>query len=350
MTGKQKKQSPVFIHSNLAQAKEIFDVVARFWASGNTAEVRFATTGGKMTVQMSAELGPARDLRPGAPAAARGPPAGWQGPHGPPGQHEPGASRRRRNKRRRELFLKRKTAEKDSAGTTTATKTTAKVETSGAGPVNEDDAVPRADPEAEAVDNTCHECSFEGTDTGNVKEHMDKIHVHIPQMDGSEDVIKPDGNDEINRLDKVSMIDTGTDTECSANDNQSYAGTKPKNVGLEPKPITSHDMDRYGDMDIFLMQEAATRMHETRPTRPRETYLLTTRAPPVYVIKLNCEGRHIGEGTEGAPYPLYQLSEFLATPPPNVWHPDHGRGTLVEIDKIYGTYVYQFEDGELTET
>ncbi len=152
MTGKRKKQqAPLFIHSNLAQAQEIFDVVARFWASGNTAEVRFATTGGKMTAQMSVELGPARDLRPGAPAAARGPPAGWKGPHGPPGQHEPGAARRRRNKRRRELFLKRKTAEKDLAGTTTATKTTAKVdETSGAGPANEDDAVPRADP----VDNT----------------------------------------------------------------------------------------------------------------------------------------------------------------------------------------------------
>ena len=206
MTGKRKKQqqAPLFIHSNLAQAKEIFDVVARFWASGNTAEVRFATTGGKMTAQMSVELGPARDLRPGAPAAARGPPAGWQGPHGPPGQHEPGASRRRRNKRRRELFLKRKTAEKDSAGTTTATKTTAKVdETSGAGPVTEDDAaVPRADPEAEAVDNTCHECSFEGTDTRNVKEHMDKIHVHIPQIDGSKDLVKSDGNVEIGWINK----------------------------------------------------------------------------------------------------------------------------------------------------
>ena len=34
-----------------------------------------------------------------------------------------------------------------------------------------------------------------------------------------------------------------------------------QNVELEkvkPKPINSHDMVRYGDMDIFLMQQAAT--------------------------------------------------------------------------------------------
>ena len=34
-----------------------------------------------------------------------------------------------------------------------------------------------------------------------------------------------------------------------------------QNVGLEsekPKPINSQDMAKYGDMDLFLMQKAAT--------------------------------------------------------------------------------------------
>ena len=52
---------------------------------------------------------------------------------------------------------------------------------------------------------------------------------------------------------------------------------------------------------------------------PEETSI----PPLIYLVKLNSEGRHVGEGTEGAPSPPYLLCEFLATPPQNASTEDH---------------------------
>ena len=70
---------------------------------------------------------------------------------------------------------------------------------------------------------------------------------------------------------------------------------------------------------------------------------------PIYLVKQNSKGRHVGEGTEGAPSPPFLLCEFLATPPQKIMHPEDGPGTFHEID-IYGHYIYEFTNGCLCET
>ena len=96
-----------------------------------------------------------------------------------------------------------------------------------------------------------------------------------------------------------------------------------QNVGLEqvkPKPINSHDMDRYGDMDIFLMQQAATGMSEnTRPTRPRVVDVMERPSLEV-ACRSNMHDINCCEITSHNYLP--------ANPPLEVYHPNWGVGVL----------------------
>ena len=56
----------------------------------------------------------------------------------------------------------------------------------------------------------------------------------------------------------------------------------------------------------------------------------------IYEVKLDSNEHHVGQGTP-------QLSEFLEEPPDKVNHPEHGVGVFVEIDKDWGTFIYQFD-------
>ena len=56
----------------------------------------------------------------------------------------------------------------------------------------------------------------------------------------------------------------------------------------------------------------------------------------IYEVKLESNGNHAGQGTQ-------QMCEFLEDPPAKVNHPEHGIGIFVEIDKDWGTFIYQFD-------
>ena len=62
---------------------------------------------------------------------------------------------------------------------------------------------------------------------------------------------------------------------------------------------------------------------------------------PIYEVKLDCDGNHIGQGTS-------HLCELLTEPPAKVKHPDYGIGDFVEVDEEWGIFIYQF-DGFVSE-
>ena len=69
----------------------------------------------------------------------------------------------------------------------------------------------------------------------------------------------------------------------------------------------------------------------------------TTREEEIYVVEMDSDDLHCGKGTENAKY-RFQLSDFLTTPPARIMHPEYGLGTFLEIEKVWKTWIYQFDN------
>ena len=335
------KEFKKYIHSNIAQYDELTAMFKRNWVFGTKAEMTVSTTNGIITAQMSVQIGKAWEPRPGAPP--RGAQDAWRGPNGPPGKQKPGAARRRRNRKRKEEFLKRKAAGKETGIPESA----------------------RSAPEGTTVRNAdmdfeCHICGFIGKNDEALNNHLNSEHkmvmrANIPQEDGA----NPDLEGEQEAGDRLETLGCHSNPEPGEEGSKPSArdtGTKPKiipangknqKVGLEtelPKRVSSQNMPKFGDVDLFMMKE------NTRPTKPEVTLRPYDPNNDTYIIKLDEEGRHIGWGTERVSYRPYQLCEFLRRPPELVWHPRHGFGRFDGVDLKCGTWGYKYDDGTYTET